>query len=168
MLSQPAQTSMRCHPAHILFPIPSVPAAEDRNSLKTKAGVQYCFIVDNMEAESSEMGQVDTEEVDLGSQEAVLEDFTRKSLDGDTVPPPTMTYGRLVESNKPTPTNFRFTSVALGKNYKKLLGSETGKKMQDVIREASKRFPRPDPEKHLGYKNILVKAGKQLQVEEEK
>jgi hypothetical protein len=32
-----------------------------------------------------------------------------------------------------TPTNFRFTSVALGKNYKKLLGSKTGKKMQDVI-----------------------------------
>ncbi|XP_045031671.1 uncharacterized protein LOC116924928 isoform X2 [Daphnia magna] len=43
MLSQPAQTSMRCHPAHILFPIPSVPAAKDRNSLKTKAGVQYWF-----------------------------------------------------------------------------------------------------------------------------
>ncbi|KAK4003677.1 uncharacterized protein LOC123469427 isoform X1 [Daphnia magna] len=89
MLSQPAQTSMRCHPAHILFPIPSVPAVEDRNSLKTKAGVQYWFtgleaftflkVVDNMEAESSEMGQVDTEEVDLGSQEAVIDLIDQKN-----------------------------------------------------------------------------------------
>jgi hypothetical protein len=38
--------------------------------------------------------------VDIGSQKAVLEDLPRKSLDSDTAAPPTMTYGRLVESNK--------------------------------------------------------------------
>jgi hypothetical protein len=38
--------------------------------------------------------------VDIGSQKAVLEDLSRKSLDIDTAAPPTMTYGRLVESNK--------------------------------------------------------------------
>lgn len=31
-----------------------------------------------MEAESSEMGQVDTEEVDLGSQEAVIDWIAKK------------------------------------------------------------------------------------------
>lgn len=48
------------------------------------------------------MRQVDTKQVEWSrsSQEAVLEDFPRKSLDSDTAVPPTMTYGRLVESNK--------------------------------------------------------------------
>ncbi|KZS04763.1 Uncharacterized protein APZ42_032221 [Daphnia magna] len=47
---------------------------------------------------------------------------------------------------------------------KTLPGSESGEKM---LRESRKRFPRPDPEKHFGYRIILLKAGKQCQTEEE-
>ncbi|KAK4037514.1 hypothetical protein OUZ56_029547 [Daphnia magna] len=36
-----------------------------------------------------------------------------------------------------------------------------------MLRESRKRFPRPDPEKHFGYRIILLKAGKSCQTEEE-
>jgi hypothetical protein len=38
-------------------------------------------------------------------------------------------------THKPTPKSFSLTTVARGENYKTLLGSETGKKIQNVFRE---------------------------------
>ncbi|KZS20652.1 Uncharacterized protein APZ42_012584 [Daphnia magna] len=107
-------------------------------------------------------------------QVAILDDIFREVLE-DARPPETITYDRLVECNKSKLNRSGLSSHTQTNSYKlQFNNSCTGAKRYLDLRVERKCFMnqekdspvRPDPEKHFGYRIILLKAGKQCQTEE--